>query len=69
MVSLDTQYIFDLKPDNLLKLTESYFIHQVDLHADSLKLIYSDVIQMTFRAKIADKFKLKDSTDVLHKRR
>lgn len=67
MVSLDTQYIFDLKPDNLLKLTESYFIHQVDLHADSLKLIYSDVIQMTFRAKIADKFKLKDSTDVLHK--
>ena len=66
MVSLDTQYIFDLKPDNLLKLTESYELHQTDLHADFLKLVYSDVIKMTFRAKIADGLRLNDSADLFH---
>lgn len=67
MVSLDTQYIFDLKPDNLLKLTESYMIHQTDLHEDTLKMIYSDVIQMSFRAKIADRHKMTDTADLFHK--
>lgn len=63
MVSLDTQYIFDLRPDNLLKLTENYLLNQVDCHSDFIRLVYSDVIKMTFRAKIADKIRFGETIE------
>lgn len=63
MVSLDTQYIFDLKPDNLLRLTEGYLLKQIDCYSDTLRLIYSDIIKMTFRAKFADKIKFGEYTE------
>lgn len=60
MVSLDTQYIFDLKPDNLLKLTEMYHIDQVDGYSDIFRMIYSDAMHVYYEAKQADSVAFRD---------
>lgn len=46
LIDLSTQYIFDLKPDNLFKLVEHYKIHKVSLLPEVYHTIYSDVAKV-----------------------
>ena len=42
-LDMSTQFIFDAKPDNLLKLVEYYKINKLNITEDVYKLMYSDV--------------------------
>lgn len=45
-LDISTQYVFDVKPDNLFKLVEHYKIHKVNITPDNYKLMYSDVMHI-----------------------
>lgn len=57
LVDLTTQYIFDLKPDNLFKLTEYYKMHKVIVSRDVYKLMYSDVATIIMYMKQSEQHK------------
>lgn len=57
LIDLTTQYVFDLKPDNLFKLTEYYKMHKVIISPESYRLMYSDVATIITYMKQADEHK------------
>ena len=60
LVDLTTQYIFDLKPDNLFKLTEYYKMHKVIISREAYKLMYSDVATIIMYMKKYDEHKFSE---------
>lgn len=60
LIDVTTEYIFDMRPDNLFKLVEYYKIHQVILPKDSYHLMYSDTMKIIEKTKEIDPIKYED---------
>ena len=60
LIDLTTQYVFDLKPDNLFKLTEYYKMHKVIISSEAYRLMYSDVATIIAYMKQVDEHKFSE---------
>lgn len=60
LIDLTTQYVFDLKPDNLLKLTEYYKMHKVIIAPEAYKTMYSDIAKIIAYMKREEEYKFSE---------
>ena len=60
LVDFTTEYIFDMRPDNLFKLVEYYKIHHVIVPRDRYRLMYSDALKIIEKTKEIDRKKYED---------
>lgn len=60
LVDLTTQYIFDLKPDNLFKLSEYYKMHKVIISREAYRMMYSDIATTIVHMKKFDEYKFSE---------
>lgn len=60
LIDVTTEYIFDMRPDNLFKLVEYYKLHQVIMTKDAYKLMYSDTAKIIETTKEIDASKYED---------
>ena len=60
LIDVTTEYIFDMRPDNLFKLVEYYKIYMSIVPKDSFPLMYSDTMKIIETTKEIDPLKYKE---------
>lgn len=60
LIDVTTEYVFDMRPDNLFKLVEYYKIFMNIVPKDSFHLMYSDTMKIIEKTKEIDPLKYKD---------
>lgn len=66
LLDVTTEYIFDMRPDNLFKLVEYYKIHHVIGPKDTMNLMYSDVMKIFERIKEIDPLRYQEMIRLIH---
>jgi hypothetical protein len=66
LIDVTTQYVFDMRPDNLFKLVEYYKMFEVDINKDVYKLMYADTAKVIETYKETDPLKYKEIIHHIH---